>query len=163
MIFILRMASRELRASWRRLAFFFLCVAVGVGGIVALRSLVQNVRTALAAEARSLTAGDIYIRTEQPWSDEAIGRIEARTAGIEGVARTETIDTITMARLPDGAGTRTKVVEVRGVQAAFPFYGRFALASGAAKLVPCHSTDLPCPGAVGSGTRTCIVPGAARQ
>ena len=132
MIFILRMASRELRASWRRLAFFFLCVAVGVGGIVALRSLVQNVRTALAAEARSLTAGDIYIRTEQPWSDEAIGRIEARTAGIEGVARTETIDTITMARLPDGAGTRTKVVEVRGVQAAFPFYGRFALASGAA-------------------------------
>lgn len=130
MVFIFRMAARELRASWRRLAFFFLCVAVGVGGIVALRSLVQNVRTALAAEARSLTAGDVYIRSEQPWSDAVLERIAARTAAVEGVARTETLDTITMARLPEEAGTRTKVVEVRGVQAAFPFYGSFELESG---------------------------------
>lgn len=132
MVFIFRMAARELRASWRRLAFFFLCVAVGVGGIVALRSLVQNVRTALAAEARSLTAGDVYIRTEQPWSDEVLERVAARTAAVEGVERTETLDTITMARLPEEIGTRTKVVEVRGVQAAFPFYGRFELVSGGA-------------------------------
>ena len=37
-MFVLRMAGRELRASWRRLVFFFVCVAVGVGAIVALRS-----------------------------------------------------------------------------------------------------------------------------
>ncbi len=128
--FILRMAYRELRASWRRLIFFFCCVAIGVGGIVALRSLVQNVRTALAAEARSLTAGDVYVRTDQPWSDEVRGRIEARAAEVVGAELTETVDTVTMARLP--AGPRTKVVEVRGVEPAFPFYGRFALESGAA-------------------------------
>lgn len=131
MSFILRMAYRELRASWRRLIFFFCCVAIGVGGIVALRSLVQNVRTALAAEARGLTAGDVYLRTDQPWSDEARGRIEARAAGVEGAELTETVDTVTMARLPADRGTRTKVVEVRGVQPAFPFYGRFTLESGA--------------------------------
>ena len=74
MTFVLRMAYRELRASWRRLIFFFCCVAIGVGGIVALRSLVQNVRTALAAEARSLTAGDVYVRTDQPWSDEVLAK-----------------------------------------------------------------------------------------
>ena len=28
MSFVLRMAARELRASWRRLLFFFICVAV---------------------------------------------------------------------------------------------------------------------------------------
>lgn len=132
MSFILRMAYRELRASWRRLIFFFCCVAIGVGGIVALRSLVQNVQTALAAEARSLTAGDIYIRSDQPWSDEVRGRIAARVAAVAGAESTETIDTVTMARLPAGAGDRTKVVEVRGVEPAFPFYGRFGLASGAA-------------------------------
>ena len=130
--FVLRMAYRELRASWRRLIFFFCCVAIGVGGIVALRSLVQNVRTALAAEARGLTAGDVYVRTDQPWSDEVRGRIEARAAGVAGAELTETVDTVTMARLPAGAGTGTKVVEVRGVEPAFPFYGRFTLASGAA-------------------------------
>lgn len=127
--FILRMAYRELRASWRRLIFFFCCVAIGVGGIVALRSLVQNVRTALAAEARGLTAGDVYVRSDQPWTAEVRGRIEARAA--EAAAEwTETVDTVTMARLP--AGPRTKVVEVRGVEPAFPYYGRFTLESGAA-------------------------------
>ncbi len=131
MRFVLRMAYRELRASWRRLIFFFCCVAIGVGGIVALRSLVQNVRTALATEARSLTAGDVYIRTDQPWSDEVRGRIEARAFEVPGAELTETVDTVTMARLPAGAGTRTKVVEVRGVEPAFPFYGRFTLESGA--------------------------------
>lgn len=129
--FILRMAYRELRASWRRLIFFFCCVAIGVGGIVALRSLVQNVRAALAAEARGLTAGDVYARTDQPWTAEVRGRIEARAAEV-GAEWTETVDTVTMARLPAGAGTRTKVVEVRGVEPAFPFYGRFTLESGAA-------------------------------
>ena len=28
--FVLRMAWREMRAAWRRLLFFFLCVAIGV-------------------------------------------------------------------------------------------------------------------------------------
>ena len=42
--FVLRMVGREARASWRRLLFFFLCVAVGVGAIVALRSVIQSVR-----------------------------------------------------------------------------------------------------------------------
>ena len=84
MTFILRMAYRELRASWRRLIFFFCCVAIGVGGIVALRSLVQNVRTALATEARALTAGDIYVRTDQPWSDEVQARIVERAAEVPG-------------------------------------------------------------------------------
>ena len=130
MTFILRMAARELRASWRRLIFFFLCVAIGVGGIVALRSLVQNVRTALAGEARSMTGADVYVRTEQPWEEAVRARIEARADAVAGSARTETVDTVTQARLPEGTSERTKVVEVRGVEDQFPFYGRFVLASG---------------------------------
>ena len=70
--FIFRMAVRELRSSWRRLAFFFICVAIGVGSIVALRSLIQNVRVALTAEARTLTAGDVYLRTDRPWTEETL-------------------------------------------------------------------------------------------
>ena len=29
MSFVIRMAMREVRASWRRLVFFFICIAVG--------------------------------------------------------------------------------------------------------------------------------------
>ena len=130
MAFVLRMALRELRASWRRLMFFFLCVAVGVGGIVTLRSLIQNVRVALTAEARSLTAGDVYIRTDQSLADETRAAIDARLSELEGVDRTETIDTTTMVRLLNPDSVRTRVVELRGVQSEFPFYGRFELGTG---------------------------------
>ena len=44
MRFVLRMRVRELRASWRRLLFFFICLSVGVGAIVAIRSVIQSVR-----------------------------------------------------------------------------------------------------------------------
>ena len=130
MAFVLRMAFRELRASWRRLVFFFLCVAVGVGGIVALRSLIQNVRVALTAEARTLTAGDVYIRSDQSLAGDARAAIDARVSELPGVERTETVDTTTMVRLLDDDSVRTKIVELRGVQPEFPFYGRFDLGAG---------------------------------
>lgn len=130
MSFILKMTLREIRSSWRRLAFFFVCVAIGVGAIVALRSVIQNVRAALAGEARTLTAADVYIRARQPWSDETRAAIERRLArhAIEG--RIETIDFTTMVRPADERRTATKVVELRAVQPGFPFYGRVVLASG---------------------------------
>ena len=55
--FVLLMAWREIRASWRRLLFFFVCVAIGVGAIVALRSMIQTVRNGLTRESRALIAG----------------------------------------------------------------------------------------------------------
>ena len=61
MKFVLRMAGREMRASWSRLVFFFLCIAVGVASMVALRSVIQSVRTALMKESKSLTAADVLI------------------------------------------------------------------------------------------------------
>ena len=61
MRFIAVMAAREMRASWRRLIFFFVCIAVGVGAIVALRSVIQSVRGALARETRALIASDVLV------------------------------------------------------------------------------------------------------
>lgn len=130
MRFILRMAYRELRASWRRLAFFFVCVAVGVAAIVALRSLTQNVRVALGSEARALLAGDVSLRTDRPWPDALWPALERGLAESGPALRTETVEIVTMARRGSADDTGTRVVELRGVQAEYPFYGRFALASG---------------------------------
>ena len=126
-MFVLRMAGRELRASWRRLMFFFLCVAVGVGAIVALRSLIQSVGAAMTAETRALTAADILITSGQPWSDEVLATIDGALSGEPELARTSAIETATMARPADETKAVARVVEVRGVQAAFPFYGEFVL------------------------------------
>ena len=126
-MFVLRMAGRELRASWRRLAFFFVCVAVGVGAIVALRSLIQSVGATMTAETRALTAADILIVSERAWSDEVLAIIDETLAGEPELARTSSLELATMARPADETKTVARVVELRGVQAAFPFYGEFVL------------------------------------
>ena len=52
--FIIRMALREIRSSWQRLLFFFICIAIGVAAIIALRSVIQSVRTGMSQQAQSL-------------------------------------------------------------------------------------------------------------
>jgi putative ABC transport system permease protein len=130
--FVLRMVGRELRASWRRLAFFFVCVAIGVGAIVALRSVIQSVGVAMASETRALTAADVMIESGRPWSDEALALIDEALAAEPVVSRTASIETATMARPADDTKTVAKVVELRGVEAVFPFYGSFVLEDGLA-------------------------------
>ena len=69
MSFVLRMAVREMRASWKRLLFFFACLSLGVAAIVTLRSVIQSVRSVMMGEARTLIAGDILVSTGRGWSD----------------------------------------------------------------------------------------------
>ena len=130
MSFVMRMAGRELRASWQRLLFFFICIAVGVASIVAIRSVIQSVRVALSREARALVAADLLVRSNRPLSTtvrEAIARAQ-RAGRITAVA--EDVEIGTMVRPADSAKAGTKMVELRAVEALFPFYGSLTLADG---------------------------------
>ena len=80
MMFVLRMAGRETRAAWRRLLFFFLCIAVGVAAIVTLRSVIESVRGVFGREAKALIAADVLISTNAEWTDEARQTIDRRLA-----------------------------------------------------------------------------------
>src|SRR3989442_14102909 len=101
MMFVLRMAVRETRSSWRRLLFFFVCIAVGVAAIVALRSVIQSVRALFSAEARTLIAADVVVGTTRDWSPENLTTIDQRLREAGALVRTETIETPTMARPAD--------------------------------------------------------------
>jgi len=129
MSFVLRMSVREFRASWRRLLFFFLCVAVGVGAIVALRSVIQSLRQGLMREARTMIASDVIVQTNRAWTPEVLGRVDAILADAPIIAQTESIETPTMVRAEQGTAV-ARMVELRAVEAAFPFYGTLALADG---------------------------------
>jgi putative ABC transport system permease protein len=130
MTFVLRMMARELRSSWRRLLFFFVCVAIGVGAIVALRSVIQSVRAGLMREARSIIAADVLVSTNRAWTDEVRRSLDQRLASDDVVERMEAIETATMVRPEVGAAT-ARMVELRGVQRGFPFYGEVKLQNGA--------------------------------
>ncbi len=130
MKFVLRMAAREMRASWRRLLFFFICVAIGVAAIVALRSVIQNIRTTLVREAKTLTAADVIVQGSQPWPDDTRALIEARLTNHTILGRTEAIETATMARPADDEKAVATMIELRALQSEFPLYGEFLLESG---------------------------------
>ncbi|HEY0285053.1 MAG TPA: FtsX-like permease family protein [Vicinamibacterales bacterium] len=130
MRFVLMTALRETRSAWKRLIFFFVCIAIGVGAIVALRSVIQSVRHVLATEARSLMAADIFLSTDRPWQNGTPERIASRVARIPTAASSDSVEMVTMARPADERAGTTKVVELRAVQPGFPFYGRLTLGDG---------------------------------
>jgi putative ABC transport system permease protein len=130
MTFILRMVGRETRASWRRLLFFFLCVAFGVGAMAAVRSVIQGVRTALAREARALTAADVVIQANRPWDDTTRTTIDRQIAAAGATGSTEVIETATMVRPADASKAVARMVELQAVEAAYPFYGQLAVDGG---------------------------------
>ena len=130
MRFVLRMAGREIRASWRRLLFFFICVAIGVAGIVALRSVIQNIRVTLVAEAKTLTAADVIVQSNRPWDEDTRAVIDRSLANYPISARTESIETMTMSRPVDESKAVATMIELRGLQPAFPLYGAIVLESG---------------------------------
>jgi putative ABC transport system permease protein len=128
--FIINLAWRELRASWRRLLFFFLCIGVGVGSIVALRSMIQSLNRAVAGEARALMTADVQAETTREWPADALARIERVARPPLATARTETVEAPTMLRPADPARGGTLLVELKGVEPGFPLYGDFRLEDG---------------------------------
>ncbi|HEX8459551.1 MAG TPA: FtsX-like permease family protein [Pyrinomonadaceae bacterium] len=130
MKFIWRMARREIRASWKRLLFFFLCIGIGVGAIVALRSTIQNVNAAMISEARNLLTADVQVDSSREMNAETL-EIVRRIAASHGVAgQTQTIEAATMLRPADAARGGALMVELKGIEAPYPLYGDFKLANG---------------------------------
>jgi putative ABC transport system permease protein len=129
MTFVLKMVGRELRASWQRLLFFFICVAIGVAAIVTLRSIIQSIRTGLVREARATLASDVLVQSARPWAPEVRAQLDARLATAPIEARTESIETATMVR-PERGAAIARMVELRGVESGYPFYGTLQLQGG---------------------------------
>lgn len=131
MMFVLRMAWRETRASWVRLVFFFVCVAIGVASIIALRSVIQNVRDTMSREARNLIGADVVVQSPRPLMQVANDQIAVALRASATAQRAHVIQTLTMMRPANGVGFETaRMAELRGVDIPYPLYGQMTLESG---------------------------------
>src|ERR1700741_2769234 len=128
--FILRMAGREIRSSWQRLLFFFVCIAIGVAAIIALRSVIQSVRAGMARQAQALIASDILLTSNRDFTPQVLDTLaaERRAGRITAVSQASEIPT--MVRPTDPTKAVTRMVELRAVQRDFPLYGTLSLANG---------------------------------
>ena len=125
MTFVIRMALREIRASWQRLLFFFVCIAVGVASIVAIRSVIQSVREGLTREARAMTGGDVMVRSDRPLGDKIRAAVAKERASGRVRVVSEAVELATMVR--PASVPMTRMVELRGVESTFPLYGTLTL------------------------------------
>jgi putative ABC transport system permease protein len=133
MRFALPMALRELRSAWKRLLFFFFCIALGVAAIISLRSVTQNVKTAVNGKTRLLLTADVQATSPRPWGPQSRATIERELTAAKAAGRAaqcNVVEMSTMALHEDARPARSLRVEVKAIDARFPLYGEIRLADG---------------------------------
>jgi len=121
MNFILKMAWRDTRASRRRLLLFSLAIVLGVAALVGVGSVRDNLRAAVADQTKALLGADLVVTARAALPPEA----EAFLATLGGEQARE-ITFNSMLAVPGPAGG-ARLVQVRALAGAFPFYGEFVL------------------------------------
>lgn len=118
----LRFAARELRSGVKGFRIFLACLALGVAAIAAAGSTAEAFRHGLAAQAREILGGDLAVTVEQRRFSPA------EQAAIEKTGRAAwAVSTRAMAEAPSG---ERRLVELRGVSAAYPLAGAVTLEDG---------------------------------
>ena len=112
-------ALRESRGARGRLAFFVLCLALGVAAVTGVSALVASIESVLRSQSQGLLGADISIDARRP-IPESLDRYFEFGAPAE---RIEVRELVTLA----AAAGRTQLVELKAVDAAFPFYGEIRL------------------------------------
>ncbi|MFC4723575.1 ABC transporter permease [Geojedonia litorea] len=115
-IWISRMAWRDGKASWNKLLLFMASIILGIAAVVAIQSFGDNVRHNIVSQSKSLMGSDFKIDTDKPPKPELLAVIDSL-----GGADAKEISFPSMAAFKDN--DLTKLVRVRGIEGAFPFYG----------------------------------------
>lgn len=122
MSFIFKMAWRDSRISRRRLLLYSLSVVLGIAALVAIGSFTVNLKQAIDAQAKGLLGADLVVTSRAAFSEPVL----AYTAGLGGeLSRTREFSSMLVFTTANDA---TRLVQVRAVEANFPFYGKFETA-----------------------------------
>lgn len=117
------MAWRETRTAWRHFVYFVLCIAIGVGTVVGIGLFALHVEQAVVREARGLLGGDLEVRASRPLG--ASGQSTLQSVVERGARLTHASELVAMASIAGSkpGTTRTQLVELKAVDAAYPLYG----------------------------------------
>ncbi|HTQ78835.1 MAG TPA: FtsX-like permease family protein [Thermoanaerobaculia bacterium] len=122
--FYFRTMLRESRGSGGRLAFFVVCLAVGVAAVVAVAGLSASLDDGLRSEARQLLAADLRIEGSRPLPSS----LDLAQVGLKGARRTEVVEMVTVAvSPPTGHRITSQLVELKVLDGTYPFYGKLDL------------------------------------
>jgi putative ABC transport system permease protein len=128
----LRLALRDLRGGLTGLRLLAVCLFLGVAALAGVGSLSSAIVTGLAGQGQSILGGDIQVRMAQrAATPEELAAFE-REGRVSHVTRMRAM----AARLD---GSESVLVELKGVDSAYPLYGDLSLKAGAAAEPPTGS------------------------
>jgi putative ABC transport system permease protein len=123
-----KLAWREISSAWSRFLFLFLCIALGVGGIVAVDLFATNVEQLILGDARALLGGDMELlwrRTITNKSRDVLHSFADRGILISHVTELAAMASVTppanQVPVPEAA---SQLVELKAIDSAYPLYGR---------------------------------------
>ncbi len=119
----------ESRGAWKRMLFFILCIAVGVGAVMTVKSFSNMVQETIQGQAKGLLAADIVIKGSwQQGEDDITYQQKILPLGtqflflkeLHGMAQFKNPDS------PEKSGSIiTELKSIPLVGAQYPFYGEF--------------------------------------
>ena len=113
------LAWRDSRAVRRRLALFMSAISIGVAALVAIDSYAANVTAAVHEQSRALLGGDLVVRSRSAFTPPTDTLLDSLRSAGSRVARITSFASMAVVRGRPG----TRLVQVRAVEAGFPFYG----------------------------------------
>lgn len=112
-----QMAWRDSRSQRFRLFVFSLAIVSGIAALTAIHSLKENVKEAMASEAKGLLGSDLRVSSRSAMTPEEVEEIAQQA---EQISREVSFPS--MMRFGSDGGTR--LVQVRAISGGFPFYGQ---------------------------------------
>lgn len=113
---LFKMAWRDGQASIKKLLLFMASIVLGIAAVVSIQSFSENLKTNIALQSKSLMGSDFKIDSDKAPNETVLHIIDSL-----GGADAKEIGFASMAAFPNNQGT--KLVQVRGIDGGFPFYG----------------------------------------
>ncbi|WP_029036907.1 ABC transporter permease [Salinimicrobium xinjiangense] len=113
---LMKMAWRDGKASSRKLVLFMASIVLGIAAVVSIQSFGENLKDNIAEQSKAMMGADFKIDLDEAPSEEILSVMDSL-----GGAQAREISFSSMAAFPGNPGT--KLVQVRGIEGGFPFYG----------------------------------------
>ena len=130
------LALAESRGAWRRFVFFVVCIAIGVGAMMTVKSFSSLIGTAIQGESKGLLAADLEIKGR--W-EQNLDDIKFQKAALPPETQFQFIKELHAMALysETNGGKASLLVELKSVPAQAPFYPMY----GSIESTPPHPLE----------------------
>lgn len=133
---LLKMAWRDGKASSKKLTLFMASIVLGIAAVVSIQSFGENLKLNIAQESKALMGADFKIDSDDPPNERVLQIMDSL-----GGYQAREISFASMAAFP--MNETSKLVQVRGIEGNFPFYGEIETEpANAARLYQSNSGAL---------------------